>query len=223
MRRSLMTLAIAALLALASGTPARAATLEIHFTGLNLVFNGTEIVDATSPLGGVGDPSEADPLATMAFFVDNVLVGSLTSDIYADVAIFGVEPLPVGGGVVEAQGGGFDLLTSSLGFGLALALDQVTLLYTGGQIALFGASAVVEVIEQSLPFGLTLGQPIQVLFELGTLTNVTDDGTFLTGFSSSGTGSIAGMEALPVPEPATLLLFGTGLIGVGIHLRRRLR
>lgn len=53
---------------------------------------------------------------------------------------------------------------------------------------------------------------------LGGLTNVTHNGQWLTGFDGSGTGSIAGTA---VPEPATLLLVGAGLIGASSRLRRK--
>jgi len=43
------------------------------------------------------------------------------------------------------------------------------------------------------------------------------------GFFSAGIASDASIVANPIPEPTTLLLFGTGLVGVGIGTRKRSR
>jgi hypothetical protein len=68
-----------------------AATLEIQFDGFNFVYDanvsGGAIFDATSSSGGTGDPGQADPLDTMNFKVDGALVGSLNTNIFADLSI----------------------------------------------------------------------------------------------------------------------------------------
>src|SRR4030095_3595641 len=94
--------------------------------------------------------------------------------------------------------------------GLALALNSMTLTYSNSQLSLSGVSSSTEIIEQSLPFNLKIGGPVQVQFLLGTLTGVTNNGTRLTGFTGSGTGTVTGTA---LPEPATLLLLSTGLPG----------
>jgi hypothetical protein len=220
MRRTSVMVGVIALLALTCGVSAEAKTLSIQFTGLDLKFDGSSIVDATDPFGGDGNPADADPLASMDFFIDGVLVGSLSSNIWADVGLFGVSHIPVAGGTASIVGGAFDLITKNQtqGFGLGLELNNMTLTYTGGQLALSGVSSSVELFKQSLPFNLVIGQPIQVLFILGTLSNVTDNGQWLTKFDGAGTGTISGTA---LPEPATLLLLGAGMLGVSLRTRRR--
>jgi hypothetical protein len=200
---------------------ASAATIQIQFSGLDLVYNGSTIYDATSSNGGTGNPADSDPLFTMSFIKDGVFLGTLTQDIYADVAIIGVSNIPVAGGTVYSTGGGiFDLLTSSAGWGLALDVAsgfQVT--YNQTSINFLGSGLASNIYGQSLPFGLAIGDPVQISFSTGNLTNVTSSGGYLTGFNSSGTGEVAGT----VPEPGTLLLLGTGLVGIASFARRRMR
>jgi PEP-CTERM motif len=224
MRRISVILGVA-LLVLTMSVAAEAATLSIQFTGLDLVFDGSgifanDIFDAGSRFGGNGDPSQADPLASMNFFIDGALVGSLSSNIFADVGLFGVGDILVGGGTAQVEGGTFDVLTKNAvpGFGLALNLKSLTLTYAGNQLALSGFTSATEIFRQSLPFNLRIGEPIQVLFILGTLSNVRDNGQFLTAFTGSGTGTITGTA---LPEPATLLMLGAGILGVSLRARRR--
>jgi hypothetical protein len=200
---------------------ASAATIQIQFSGLDLVYNGSSIYDATSATGGSGNPAVSDSLFTMTFIKDGVLQGTLTQNIYADIAINGVTNIPVGGGTVYSTGGGFfDLLTSAAGWGLALDVAsgfQVT--YNQTSINFLGSGLASNIFAQSLPFGLAIGDPVQISFSTGNLTNLTSSGGFLTGFHSSGTGEVAGT----VPEPGTLLLLGTGLVGIASFARRRMR
>lgn len=218
-RRFLKSLIVCTVLTL-SAPAAHAATLQIQFTGLDLVYDGHDIFDATSPFGGLGLPGEADRLLSMEFLLDGLLVGRQTTDIYADIAINGVGPLPGAGGTVTTGGAMFDLLTSASGWGLGLDLPSMTLAYVGNQLALSGAGVASDIIRQQLPFGLMVDTPVNVVFVLGALNNVTQSGAFLTGFTASGTGSLS---APAVPEPTTLLLFGTGMLGLAGQVRRRMR
>jgi hypothetical protein len=200
---------------------ASATTIQIQFSGLDLVYNGSSIYDATSSVGGTGNPAVSDSLITMAFLKDGVLQGILTSNIYADVAINGVSSIPVTGGTVYSTGGGiFDLLTSTAGWGLALDVaNGFQVNYNGTSVNFLGSGLASNIFAQSLPFGLAIGDPVQISFSTGNLTNLTSSGGFLTGFHSSGTGEVAGT----VPEPGTLLLLGTGLVGIASFARRRMR
>jgi len=66
-------------------------------------------------------------------------------------------------------------------------------------------------INQNGVFSLTLSQNLPAGFQI---TNV----VFLFG---TGPTSVNGVGGSPVPEPATLLLLGTGLIGLASRLRKR--
>jgi hypothetical protein len=224
--------ALVAALALAGASSLHAATVEIQFTGLDLIYGngdldlGLEIHDATSPIGGTGVPAVSDPLTNVNFFVDGSLVGTLTADVFADVFIDSVNSIPAGGGVVTSGGNndsfGFDILTENglPGWGLALNIDEIQVFYSGFEITIAGAGLAASVPAQDLPFGLVIddNDPISIVFSSTNLTNVTSAGGFLTGFNASGTGSISGTL---VPEPSSIALAGFGLIGLVAAWRKR--
>jgi hypothetical protein len=208
--------------------PLSAATIEIGFTGLDLVYDGVAIYDGGSTAGGVGNPADADSLATVDFSVDGSFVGSLSSDVALDMFIPGITGISSSAGTVynvttPPAGGFFDLLigTSPLASEFLLVdLDEVSVVYVDVANIVqftFGA-AVSDVFAQNLPFGLTIGDPVTVSFSAqvvpGTLTSALG---FVTGFEAGGTGEIRGPL---VPEPGTCLLAAFGLV---VGLARRVR
>jgi hypothetical protein len=208
---------------------AQAALIEIHFTDMDLVYDGSAIYDAGSTAGGLANPADADPLASVDFFGDGVLIGSLSSDIWLDVFIpdiNGISAAPNTSDVQTTPGspGFFDLLigTSPLASEFLLVdLASVTFAYADalGVVQFTFGGAVSDVFAQNLPFDLMIDDAITVSFSArvvpGTLT---DNGTDITGFTTSGTGEYTGEGDVIIPEPATMALLGIGGL---IALRRR--
>lgn len=220
--------ACALVASLLAAAPAQAATIQISFTGMNLVYDGSSLYDAGSTTGGDGDPADADPLVSVDFSVDGSPVGSLSSDISLDVFIPDVTGIPAAANAVDVQTtpgnpGYFDLLigTSPLAAQLLLVdLEEVTISYIDVMNLVqftFGAS-VGSIFDENLPFGLAMGNPVTVSFSAQVVAGTkTDNGTDITGFNAQGTGEFQGLQ---VPEPSTCLWALFGLIAVG---RRAIR
>jgi hypothetical protein len=242
MRRTFVSFCAAILLTALASAPASAATLRLELSGLNVVFDGHSLTDATDPLAGQLDPAEADPLATVYFSLDGVVIGSLTSNIWADLAIFGIDPIPASGNApFGAFGGTFDLLTGP-GQGISLDLFDIEL-FLFGNGALFAVAKADLLAQILVPFDVALdpSEEILVVLSLGPITNQTSAGGFLTGFEAFGSTSIigdgqlvpeltsmiqaSGIESITgegtiVPEPTSMLLLGTGLLAA-VAARRR--
>lgn len=208
---------IAALL-LSSGI-APAATINISFTGLDLVYDGVAIYDAgNNNTTSLANPADGDELATIDFFVNGNLVGSLNADLAADVYIPDVSGIttafvfnPV---TTPGNPGFFDLLIGSTwppNDFLLISLDEVNVVYVNaGMLQVTFGAAISNIFAQNLPFVPLLDEPVTVSFNVNIVPGtLTASGGFVTGFEASGSGSVQGPA---VPEPSTCLLASLGLM-----------
>jgi len=216
---ALFSAAIFALLLGAASPVARAATLEIQFTGLDLYYDGNNIFD-----NGVhntvrsGNPAEADALTSIQFFLDNSLVHTINSDVFADLYISNLGSMPAAGGVITSSGNGntfgIDLLTSNSnpGWGLALNIDTMQMFYTGSQIAISVSGLATSIPVQLLPPGLAFdpNEPLTIVMSSANLSGVTTSGGFVDAMHAAGTGNVAGVL---VPEPGSMALLVIGFLG----------
>jgi hypothetical protein len=220
---------VCAIALIAGSAVSLAATIDIQFTGAELVYDGTNIFDAGGSAGGNADPAEADGLTAAVFSVDGVEVGTLVSDIALDVFIPGVSgisslPNTVYSMPNSGNPGFFDLL---IGAGSPapqyLQVDLSTVNITYIDVAnivqfTFGA-AVSNTFAQNLPFGLAFDEPISVSFSAPIVAGTkTDNGLVITGFEAAGSGEFRG-PAVPEPTAICLALIG-GLACFGLRRNR---
>lgn len=201
---------------------ANATSFQIQMSGINLNYSQAsgEFCDSG---GGLGCFATPDPLATMSFFIDGVLQGTLLSDIQFNFLLF----LPAGTSpFVNATTGitpsGSDIFDAEINDapGLFTDITSGSVTFSNGSVNATGTGFSTVFGSQSLPFGFFASNPVNWSFSSGALGGVSS----CTGEAGQAVCTYAGtgeMSWTSVPDGgSTLALLGLGFIGLRT-LRRR--
>ena len=219
LKQQALVLSLGALVSLAAVRPASATTL--------LIFGGSTNTAATET-----DGATTTTIATSSAAINiSNLAGSASSiSAFLTLSASSTTPATIDGFGNMAQNGfsgSFSILD------VTGTVNYLSGTFGGAQLGGSGASAGLNVGQppQTLSFTSSVIPAADLLAPVGmsfSFTNVfplllalSPDGR-IPGFTSNASGNFSGSVGLvSTPEPASLLLLGTGLVGVASRLRRR--
>lgn len=201
-------------------------------TTFHRIFRGTALTFALMVILGASHSAARADEVTISGSTTGIVTGVPQLTFSGNAAFTGTTALNVGSLSGSNSLGSFFLSTAptqGLGgsFTLNIAFTSPTGI-AGGQGATYTA-VVVGTVSPNLDQGgvnIFFDNPTQSF----TFNNSTGTGVFeltmanlfvQTGRSAQLTAGIRGQQNAPVPEPATLLLLGTGVAGVAAKLRSR--